>query len=309
MKFGTVRIGNAAKPVMWLDDGNLLDLAWLVGSGKIAGGGIDPKHLTLEKFIALGHGAAEEALSLQNGRQLPAEAVVAASGAAVLAPIPRPNKNVFCVGRNYLEHIAEDNKSRDLATDLPRYPQYFTKPPATVIGPDAEIRLDETVTRRLDYEVELGVVFGTRGRDFGEEKALDHVFGYTIVNDVTGRDAQARHDQWFKGKALDTTCPMGPWIVHKSAIADPQNLDIRLWVNGELRQDSNTSKMIFPVAVLIDWLTRGLTVDPGDIIATGTPSGAGYAMDPRRFLADGDVVKCEIQGIGTLTNTVRKVRG
>jgi len=269
---------------------------------------IDAGRLTLTDFITLGPAAVESVRKLlTDPSSLPGDAIIAADASHLLAPIPRPAKNVFCVGRNYAEHIAEDNQSRDLSTEIPKYPQYFTKPPTSVIGPDADVRLDEQVTRRLDYEVELGVVIGALGRDIPAEQALDHVFGYTIINDVTARDLQRRHDQWFKGKALDTHCPIGPWIVHKSAVPDPQRLAISLAVNGEMRQNANTAEMIFSVAVLIDWLSRGLTLEPGDMIATGTPSGAGYAMDPRQFLKDGDVMTCRIEGIGSLENTVRDV--
>jgi len=309
MKFGTVEVDGKARPVAWIDETRLLDLRWAVGALRIQMiDDIDLRRLTLSDFIALGPAAAEAVMKLvKEPSALAADGIIAAARASVLAPIPRPAKNVFCVGRNYAEHIAEDNQSRDLSTEIPKYPQYFTKPPTSVVGPGATVRLDEQVTRRLDYEVELGAVIGTAGRDIPAERALDHVFGYTIVNDVTARDLQRRHDQWFKGKALDTHCPIGPWIVHKSALPDPQQLAISLAVNGETRQKATTAEMIFSVAVLIDWLSRGLTLEPGDIIATGTPSGAGYAMDPRQFLKDGDVMTCDIEGIGTLENVVRAV--
>ncbi|MGB3067786.1 MAG: fumarylacetoacetate hydrolase family protein [Ottowia sp.] len=222
----------------------------------------------------------------------------------LLAPIPRTPRNVFCLGRNYAEHIREDNVSREKDTSLPQYPQFFTKPASAIIGPDAGIRYDEKVTRRLDYEVELAVVIGKGGRDIKAEDAFKHVFGYTIVNDITARDLQKRHDQWFKGKALDTSCPMGPYIVTADEIKDPHALRIELDVNGEPRQIANTGDMIFKIPQTIESLSSGLTLEPGDVIATGTPSGVGYAMNPRQWLKVGDVITCRLEGVGTLSNPV-----
>ena len=185
-------------------------------------------------------------------------------------------------------------------------PVFFTKPPTAVIGPGAAVPIFPHLSTQIDYEVELAVVIGTAGRDIPPERALAHVFGYTIVNDITARDVQRRHGgQYFKGKGLDGSCPMGPWIVTADEIPDPAGLAIRSRVNGELRQDSTTAAMIFDIPTLIASLSAGLTLEPGDVLATGTPSGVGYAMDPPRFLADGDVVACEIEGIGVLENPVR----
>jgi 2-keto-4-pentenoate hydratase/2-oxohepta-3-ene-1,7-dioic acid hydratase in catechol pathway len=222
----------------------------------------------------------------------------------LLAPIPRTPRNVFCLGRNYAEHIQEDNASRDKDTALPEYPQFFTKPPSAIVGDGAGIRYDERVTKRLDYEVELAVVIGKPGRDIAATDAMNHVFGYTIVNDITARDLQRRHDQWFKGKGLDTSCPMGPYIVTADEIADPHALEIALEVNGEPRQKASTGSMIFKIPETIESLSAGLSLEAGDVIATGTPSGVGYAMNPRRWLAVGDVIACRIEGLGTLTNTI-----
>lgn len=231
------------------------------------------------------------------------------AGLSLLAPIPRPRRNVFCVGRNYREHIIEGNVARGIDTaEMPKFIQLFTKAPTAVIGPGASIPLHAGLTRLLDYEAELAIVIGRGGSDISEADAMDAVFGYTIVNDVTARDLQRRHDQWFKGKSLDGSCPMGPWVVHKSALADPHALPIRLWVNGELRQNSNTAQMIFKVPNIIADLSAGLTLEAGDVIATGTPSGVGYAMKPPRALQDGDVVVIEIEGIGRLENVVRDAR-
>ena len=220
------------------------------------------------------------------------------------APIQRTLKNVFCIGRNYVDHVTEGYRAQKLDLKLPEHPQIFTKPATAIIGPGDRIRYDAAVTVKVDYEVELAVVIGRTGRDITEQAALDHVFGYTIINDVTGRDLQRRHDQWFKGKGLDGSCPMGPWIVHRDAVPDPQSLAISLSVNGEVRQSANTSQMIFDIRRIIRDLSRGMTLEAGDVIATGTPSGVGYAMDPPRFLVPGDIVECHVERIGTLTNTV-----
>lgn len=222
----------------------------------------------------------------------------------LLAPIPRPAKNIFCVGRNYLDHINEGYKARGMEVKLPEHIQLFSKPPTTVIGPGGKIRYDEKITQKLDYEIELGVVLGKSGRDIAEDTAMEHIFGYTVINDITARDLQRLHDQWFKGKGLDASCPMGPWIITKDEIADPQNIQLTLTVNGKIRQSASTSQMIFKLPAIISELSKGLTLEAGDIIATGTPSGVGYAMDPPGLLKNGDVVRCEISGIGAIVNTV-----
>jgi 2-keto-4-pentenoate hydratase/2-oxohepta-3-ene-1,7-dioic acid hydratase in catechol pathway len=211
------------------------------------------------------------------------------------APIPRPARNVFCLGRNYAEHAAERG------AQAPAHPVYFTKAPECVIAPGAPV-VYHAATSQLDYEVELAVVLGARGRDIARGDALGHVFGYTIVNDVTARDLQQRHGQWFKGKSLDTSCPMGPVLVTADEIPDPQALAIALRVNGETRQSSHTSKMIFPVAECIEVLSLGFTLLPGDVIATGTPDGVGAASG--RFLAVGDRMEAEVERIGVLANPV-----
>ncbi|WP_424628414.1 fumarylacetoacetate hydrolase family protein [Bradyrhizobium sp. SYSU BS000235] len=232
------------------------------------------------------------------------EAIYRLSDVRLMAPIPRPQKNVFCVGRNYVEHVNEGYRARGTEAKLPEFPQFFTKPPTSVIAHGGLIPAHVGVTEKLDYEVELGLIIGTRGRDIPMDKAFDHIFGYTIINDVTGRDLQRRHDQWFKGKGLDGSCPIGPGVVLKSDIPDAQALNIELRVNGEVRQRSNTRHMIFSIPRIIANLSQGMTLEPGDIIATGTPSGVGYAMEPPHFLKSGDVVTCEIEGIGTLENRV-----
>lgn len=233
------------------------------------------------------------------------KAHMAAPDARVLAPLPRPGKNVFCVGRNYRLHIIEGNLAakRD-PDDFPKAAEFFSKPWTTVIGTGDAIQRHARHTRILDYEIELGIVIGKGGVNIPRASALDHVFGYTIINDVTARDLQKRHGQWFKGKGLDTTCPMGPWVVHRSAVPDAQALHMELDVNGEVRQNASTQDMLFDVPSIIEQLSAGLTLHPGDVIATGTPSGVGFAMTPPRCLEPGDVIRARIDGLGELVNTV-----
>lgn len=213
----------------------------------------------------------------------------------LLAPIPSPARNIFCLGRNYADHAAERGAA------VPEHPVYFTKPNTAVVGPGDDV-VHHAVTKELDYEVELAVVIGTGGRDIPREEAFRHVFGYTVINDVTARDLQKRHNQWFKGKSLDTFCPMGPVLVTADELPDPQALGISLRVNGQVRQSSHTSKMIFPVSQCIEVLSQSMTLLPGDIIATGTPDGVGAASG--NFLKAGDRVEAEVEGIGVLANKV-----
>jgi len=222
----------------------------------------------------------------------------------LLAPIPRPRKNIFCIGKNYVEHAMEFDKTQDVNVAVPKYPVIFTKPPTTVIGPNALINSHSQVTHELDYEVELAVVIGKKGTYISREQAADHIFGYTIINDVTARDLQKTHMQWFRGKGLDTCAPMGPYLVHKSAVANVENLPISLKVNGEIRQNSNTRDLVFKISELIATISAGLTLEPGDIIATGTPAGVGAGFKPPRFLKKGDQMELSIGEIGVLKNTV-----
>jgi 2-keto-4-pentenoate hydratase/2-oxohepta-3-ene-1,7-dioic acid hydratase in catechol pathway len=223
----------------------------------------------------------------------------------VVAPL-RPRKNVFCVGLNYLDHVAEGNRTFGRSIQEQEVPVFFTKPPTAVVGPYDEVLLHQSVSVQLDWEVELGVVIGKAGRNIPRDSALDYVFGYTIVNDITSRDVQSRHKQWFRGKGLDGSCPIGPWIVTGDEL-DPQNLSLVCKVNGVEKQAAQTSQMIFDVATIIESLSQGLTLEPGDILATGTPSGVGFARTPPEWLQAGDVVESEISGIGALRNRVRAV--
>ena len=263
----------------------------------------------LRDILALIDGGAE---ALERVRALlvatPPDAVLERGAVEVLAPIPRPRKNVFCLGRNYAEHAAESLRARGEEVQLPGYPNVFTKAPTAITGPHADIPYDASVTQELDWEVELAVVIGASGRHIPKEDALAHVWGYTILNDVTARDIQHKPGvQWFQGKSLDASSPMGPCIVTADEIADPQRLRLRLWVNGELKQDDTTGNMLFGVATIIETLSRVLTLEPGDIIATGTPSGVGFARTPPEYLHPGDLMQSEIEGIGTMMNHIVEV--
>ncbi|HEX7055393.1 MAG TPA: fumarylacetoacetate hydrolase family protein [Burkholderiales bacterium] len=221
------------------------------------------------------------------------------------APLPRPAKNVFCVGRNYRAHIIEGARARGREAVFPEVPEFFTKPPTSVIGPDEDVIVDARRTRQLDYEVELGVVVGARAKDLGAGEALSAVFGYTVINDVTARDVQKAHGQWFKGKGFDTFCPTGPCVVTADEFGRPDGHRLALRVNGEPRQDSSTADMLFSVPQILESLSASLTLEPGDLIATGTPSGVALGMTPQKWLRPGDVIEAEVQGIGVLRNRVR----
>lgn len=221
----------------------------------------------------------------------------------LLAPIPAPARNMVCLGKNYLAH-AEELKGQIFSDKPPTIPIYFTKPDHTVIGKEETILLHSHITDKVDYEMELAVIIGKKGIDIPKEKAEEYIFGYTIANDVSARDLQRDHTQWYKGKSLTTHCPMGPWIVHKSALPFPFSLDLKCYVDGELRQQGNTRDLIFDVPTIISDLSRGYELRPGDIILTGTPAGVGMAFDPPRYLKAGSRVTCQIEKIGVLTNPV-----
>jgi 2-keto-4-pentenoate hydratase/2-oxohepta-3-ene-1,7-dioic acid hydratase in catechol pathway len=223
------------------------------------------------------------------------------------APIPRPAKNVFCVGRNYAEHVAEGARARGEAAKIPQHTVFFTKAPNSVTGPFDDIPYDATLTQQVDWEAELGAILGTGGRDIRRADALRHVFGYTIVNDVTARDLQKAHFQFFKGKSLDAFCPIGPLVVTADEFGDPQHKLVSCRVNGVVKQQQSTSEMLFPVDAIIETLSRGLTLEPGDIIATGTPEGVGFGRTPPEFLQDGDVMETEVEGIGVMRNRIRRI--
>ena len=222
----------------------------------------------------------------------------------VHAPIPRPAKNIFCVGRNFIGHIEEQARARGEEVKIPKIPVFFSKTPTTVNGPFDPVRYERAVTEQVDWEAELAVIVGVGGRNIPRATALSHIFGYTALNDVTGRDGQNKHHQFFKGKSLDGFCPIGPVVVTPDEFGDPQSKQVMLRVNGVVKQDGNTRAMIFPIDVIIEWLSLGLTLDPGDIIATGTPDGVGFGRNPQEFLQDGDVLETEVEGIGTMRNVI-----
>jgi 2-keto-4-pentenoate hydratase/2-oxohepta-3-ene-1,7-dioic acid hydratase in catechol pathway len=244
---------------------------------------------------------------LAEGRDFPAAAGprLPLSAVTLEAPLPRPRRNLWCVGRNYRAH-AQELKGTVFKADerVDAWPIVFTKVPDCVIGPGDPIRLPgAAVSTHIDYEAELAVVIGRGGRNIPGSRALEHVFGYTIVNDVTARDVQMRHQQWVLGKSFDTFCPMGPWIVDRTEL-DGARTRVRLWVNDEPRQDASTSDLIFDIPTLIETISRGITLHPGDVIATGTPAGVGMAMAPPTWLQAGDRVRIEVDGIGVLENPV-----
>lgn len=248
-----------------------------------------------------------------DGKPVPATGdAIPMAGLKLRAPMPRPKRNIFCVGKNYYDHAHEFAKSgfdsSAAAGAVPKAPIIFSKVPESVIAHGEPILQDPAVSTATDYEVELGVIIGKGGRGITRENALNHVWGYTIINDTTARDLQGLHSQWLIGKSQDTFCPMGPVAV----TADEFNLDdafVRTWVNGELRQDSNTKLLIFDVQATIATLAAGITLIPGDVIATGTPAGVGIGFDPPKYLAPGDVVRMEIEGIGVLENEIRTLVG
>jgi 2-keto-4-pentenoate hydratase/2-oxohepta-3-ene-1,7-dioic acid hydratase in catechol pathway len=226
----------------------------------------------------------------------------------LLAPIPQPRRNLFAIGKNYRDHVREFGRSGydspDRSEDIPTAPVVFSKATTTVTGPFDDIDPHPGVTSELDYEAELAVIIGRGGRGIRREQALDHVWGYTIANDVTARDLQRDHKQWLLGKSLDTFAPMGPWAVTADEVGDPTALVVSSTVNGEPRQNAPVADLIFDIPELISVISAGITLLPGDIIATGTPAGVGIGFAPPRFLVPGDVVECAVTGLGTLRNRI-----
>ncbi len=268
----------------------------------------DGNSIAALSFNADERGAQAVVELLAAGKPLPDVTTPALAFSAVQleAPIPRPRRNVFCVGRNYRAHAQELKGSVFKADDKPvdQWPIVFTKVPECVIAPAAPIRLPgDAISAQIDYEAELCVVIGRGGRNIAARDAMKHVWGYTIVNDVTARDVQMRHGQWHLGKSFDTFCPMGPWLVSADEL-DGRSVRVRCWVNDELRQDAPTSDLIFGVPALIETISRGITLYPGDLIATGTPAGVGMGFTPPRWLKSGDRVRIQIEGVGVLENPV-----
>jgi len=277
--------------------------------GRLVGDGREIAPLPLGPRAAeVGALALIEAMA--GGQQAPAPAGVRLPLAAVAleAPLPRPRRNIFCVGKNYHEHAKEFaasgfDSSRSPGQDIPEHPIVFSKVPECVVAHGDAVRIPRGVSESIDYEAELAVIIGREGRAIRRARAMEHVWGYTIVNDITARDWQSRHRQWLMGKSFDTFCPMGPCMVGAGGV-DGQNTRVRCWVNGELRQDASTRDLIFDIPTLIETLSAGITLYPGDIIATGTPAGVGVGFTPPKYLRPGDVVRVEIDGIGVLENPI-----
>jgi 2-keto-4-pentenoate hydratase/2-oxohepta-3-ene-1,7-dioic acid hydratase in catechol pathway len=248
--------------------------------------------------------------ALARGEQLKTQSALLPLGQVRLtAPIPKPRRNIFCVGKNYHAHAKEFagsgfDSSAKPGGDIPSVPIYFTKVPESVIGPGDEIRIVPEVSTAIDYEAELAVIIGLGGKGIKASDAMKHVWGYTIINDVTARDWQSRHMQWILGKSFDTFCPMGPWLVSADE-CDGTKTGVRCYINGEERQNASTTDLIFDIPTLIETLSAGITIYPGDIIATGTPVGVGIGFKPPKYMKAGDVVRVEIDGIGVLENPVR----
>jgi 2-keto-4-pentenoate hydratase/2-oxohepta-3-ene-1,7-dioic acid hydratase in catechol pathway len=272
-------------------------------------GGNSPFLASMQAFIEAGAKAVQVARKAERyvagksaeeqKKLVGAGALLKSSQVKLMAPIPYPKKNVVMLGINYREHVDEGARARSLEIKYPEHPVFFTKPATSVIGHMGKV-IHHKATERLDWEVELAVVMGKKGRDIPRERVYDYIFGYTVCLDMTARDLQRIHGQWFKGKSLDTFCPIGPWLVHKSTLTDPQQVRLVCRVNGEVMQDGNTRDMIFDIATTIESLSKGMTLEPGDIISTGTPSGVGFARVPPVFLKPGDKVEGEVEGVGTL---------
>jgi 2-keto-4-pentenoate hydratase/2-oxohepta-3-ene-1,7-dioic acid hydratase in catechol pathway len=274
---------------------------------------VDEKRETVTSFDLTRDQAEGGLLAILDGSPLPKQLSPMSLKEVILeAPIPLPRRNMFCVGKNYHEHAKEfatsGFDSSAAAGIVPQFPIVFSKLPETVIAHRSPVFIDRAVSPAIDYEAELAVIIGKGGRGIKAKDALDHVWGYTIVNDVTARDLQGKYSQWLIGKSQDGFCPMGPCAVTRDSL-DIGNTKLKCWVNGELRQNTNTSDLIFDVPTIIETISAGITLNPGDIIATGTPAGVGIGFKPPKYLMPGDVVRIEIEGIGILENEFREIRG
>jgi 2-keto-4-pentenoate hydratase/2-oxohepta-3-ene-1,7-dioic acid hydratase in catechol pathway len=283
----------APRPGLVLDGGRIADIPAALGASDdtaSALGIIRAGAAMLERLRALAASPPGATLPLADVR--------------LHAPIPRPARNVFCVGWNYLEHFEEGARKLHDDRELPQHPVFFSKATTTVNGPFDRIPFDAALSTSLDWEVELGVVIGAGGKNIAEADALRHIWGYTVINDVSWRDIQRRHgNQWHKGKSLDGTCPMGPWIVSADSL-DPSDLRVACRVNGITKQDSRTRYLYFKLPRLIAELSAGMTLEPGDILSSGTPAGVGYARTPPEFLKPGDLLETEVEGIGVIRNPI-----
>jgi 2-keto-4-pentenoate hydratase/2-oxohepta-3-ene-1,7-dioic acid hydratase in catechol pathway len=301
MKFVTVRHQGRVLAGLWTA-GGVLDL---VEAARLSGE--SAKLSSVVEIIRGGNESYAAVTRLAARMHQLGDALLAHDAVELLAPIPWPVRNIFCVGKNYLDHVTEGSQARGTPVKLPEVPQFFSKATHAMNSSTGNLRFDPRVTEQLDYEVELAVILGRGGRDISAAQSFDHVFGYAVANDVTARDLQRRHEQWLKGKSLDTTFPFGPWIIDREEIGDPTTLELVMTVNGEERQRARVAQMIFDIPSIIATLSVGMTLEAGDIISTGTPSGVGYAMKPPRFLRDGDLMIASIDRIGELRNRVAEV--
>jgi 2-keto-4-pentenoate hydratase/2-oxohepta-3-ene-1,7-dioic acid hydratase in catechol pathway len=273
-------------------------------------GRVDERRGTVSAFDLPVNESGEGVLALIARRALPeTRSPIPLAEVAIEAPLPRPRRNIFCVGKNHKDHATEFSASGfDSSAGggvVPEHPIVFSKVPECVVPHQAIVRIDRSISAAIDYEAELAVIIGRGGRGVRAEEAMDHVWAYTILNDITARDLQARHSQWLIGKSQDSFCPMGPWAVTRDEI-DLEDTQIRCWINGELRQDANTRDLIFGVPSIVATISAGITLMPGDVIATGTPAGVGIGFSPPKYLVSGDVARIEISGIGVLENEFRE---
>ncbi|SCY03094.1 fumarylacetoacetate hydrolase family protein [Alkaliphilus peptidifermentans] len=295
MRFVTFIQNNKEKVGVHVDNDLILDLSLIDGIKSSA---------NMLEFIS---GFNQEILEIINWflEEENTSSYIKAEDIKVISPIPKPLRNIICLGLNYHDHVLESQQFKGNNFTIPDAPVYFSKMAAYSIGSGEEIISYKELTNQLDYEVELAVIIGKDGSNIPIERADEYIFGYSILNDVTARDLQKKHTQWLKGKSLDTFSVLGPCITHKSAIPFPLQLNLETTVNGELRQSSNTNKLIFDIPHIINDLSKGITLKAGDIIATGTPAGVGMGFQPPKFLKSGDIISCTIEKIGTLTNTVK----
>lgn len=299
MKLVTYRINHAPSRLGFVEEEMIIDAAKL---GHIKSSTLPDNMLD---FIDLGIEGINQAVRLINTatKEELLDCSIPMANATLLAPIPKPRKNIFGIGLNYTEHVAESARTLDTSKDLPQEPVIFSKPPSAVTGTESDIIHNQKITKQLDYEVELAVIIGKGGKNIPKEQAMEHVYGYTVINDISARDCR-RAGQWIVSKGQDTFAPMGPVLVTRDEIADPHNLNLRLTVNGVEKQNSNTKFMLFNINDLIHDLSTVFTLDTGDIIATGTPAGVGAGRNPQEFMWPGDVVEATVEGIGTLRNTI-----
>lgn len=291
MRFVTYLQGNEARPGVLLDD-RIVDISAQVPSVQMVVSGGDEVMALVKKAI----------------QDAPAQSGQLLQDATLCSPLVEARRNLFCVGWNYMKHFEEGvGRRQEMEQELPKFPTYFSKATGSVNGPYAVVSYDPEFSDNLDYEGELAVVIGRQGRDIPESEALEYVFGYMVANDISARDVQRKHGgQWFKGKSMDGSAPMGPALVTKDEVSDVQDLTVRTTYNGELVQESSTMAMIFTVAHVIADLSRSLTLVPGDILLTGTPDGVGWMRKPPIFLRNGDTVEVEISGLGRISNRIVK---